>query len=63
MELKMPKSKRGAVRKYNAIMRRARRELRGGLTFGLDWSTFRALYWEEAKLIVAMRDAYPSLPD
>jgi hypothetical protein len=63
MELKMPKSKRGVIRKYNAIMRRVFESMRGGLEYGLDWPTFYACFPEEAKIVLAMRDAYPKLPD
>lgn len=54
---KMPKTQAGAERQYNAIMRRARRRLAGGLTFGLDWPTFAASFPDDAAHIKAMRAA------
>lgn len=61
--LLMPKSKRGAIRQCHALIRRARRELRGGLQFGLDWPTFAATYPVEAAHIRRMQEAFRTLPD
>jgi hypothetical protein len=55
----MPKSADGATRQYNAIMRRARRAMSGGLRFGMDWPTFAATFPEEFAHIQAMRAAFP----
>ena len=54
---KMPKSQAGAARQYNAIIRRARRALAGGLSFGLDWPTFASTFPDAAAHIKAMRAA------
>jgi hypothetical protein len=54
---KMPKSQAGAERQYNAIMSRARRALRGGLSFGMDWPTFKAYFPVSYDHIKAMRAA------
>jgi hypothetical protein len=59
----MPKSKRGAVRQYNAIMRAAHHALRGGLQYGMDWPTFRCKFPDEAAHVTAVKAAYPTLPD
>jgi hypothetical protein len=56
-EYKMPKTQAGAERQYNAIMRRARKALRGGLTFGMDWPTFASYFPRAAEHIKAMRAA------
>lgn len=56
------KSKRGAVRVYNAIMRRARRAMAGGLAFGMDWPTFRASFPEDYARICDLRARYGGLP-
>jgi hypothetical protein len=61
--MNMPKSKRGAARQYNAIMNRVHAQLRGGLQYGLDWPTFRVLYPAEAAHVIAIKAAYPKLPD
>ncbi len=45
---KAPKSAAGARRQYWAIIREARRLQAGGLTFGMDWITFRIHYPEAA---------------
>jgi hypothetical protein len=37
----MPKSKRGATRQWNAILRAYRRGFAGGGAFGFDWPTMR----------------------
>lgn len=58
-----PKSKRGAVRQYDAIMRRVRRSLAGGLQFGLDWPTFRLTFPEDYKRICRIREIFSNLPD
>lgn len=39
-----PKSAAGARRQYWAIIRAARKALAGGLSFGMDWPTFRASF-------------------
>lgn len=54
---KMPKTQAGAERQYNAIIRRARRALAGGLTFGLDWPTFASTFPQDAAHIKAIRAA------
>ncbi|MBK4735981.1 hypothetical protein [Noviherbaspirillum pedocola] len=60
---KMPKSKRGAVRQYNALVTRFYRELDGGCTFGIDWPTARSFFPKECAHIDAMRSAFAALPD
>jgi hypothetical protein len=57
-----PKSKRGAVRQYDAIMRACRRDLAGGLSFGMDWPTLRATFPERYARIQELRAAYAGLP-
>ncbi len=57
------RTKRGAVRRYNAIIAEARRAMRGGLAYGMDWPTFRAVFPDAYAEIQALRSAYPELPD
>jgi hypothetical protein len=59
----MPKTKRGALRQYNAVMNRVFRSLRGGLEYGLDWPTFYATFPDEAAHVTAIKAVYKSLPD
>lgn len=40
------RSKRGAARRYNALLNRCFRDMRGGLQFGMDWVTLR-ITWPE----------------
>lgn len=59
----MPRTKRGAVRQYDAIMRAARNGMAGGLTFGMDWRTFKITFPKAAAHVAAMRAAFPTLPE
>ena len=60
--INQPKTRRGAMRQYNAVIRLYHIDFVGGGMFGWDWPTFRlnspALY-ERAK---ALRAIYASLP-
>lgn len=58
-----PKSKRGALKRYHAIMRQCRRDLAGGLQFGMDWPTLRATFPERYAEIDRLRRLFKSLPD
>lgn len=62
MNYKLPKSKRGAARQYNAIIAACRRDLSGGLQFGMDWPTMRATFPERYAHIQAIRAIYKGLP-
>lgn len=55
-------SKRGAVRRYNAIVAQCRRDLAGGLSFGMDWPTVRATFPERYAEIESLRSNFRSLP-
>lgn len=59
----MPKTKAGAVRQYDAIMRAARAAGRGGLTFGMDWPTFKINHPAAYAHIEAMRAVFNTLPE
>lgn len=60
---KMPKTKRGAWRQYDAIWNAYRRAYAGGGMFGFDWPTFRVNWPEAYDHIQKMKEAFPSLPD
>lgn len=56
------KSKRGAVRRYDAIIRQCYRDLVGGTQYGIDWPTLRITFPDRYAEIQALRAAFPSLP-
>ena len=57
------KSKRGALRRYNAILRQCFADMRGGLQYGLDWPTLRITFPERYAEIQALRAAFKTLPE
>ena len=59
---KMLRTKRGAVRQLNAILRATARADRGGMLFGRDWPTFRINHPQEYTHIQAMKTTYTKLP-
>ena len=56
------RTKRGAIRRYNAIIRKYRRDFAGGGMFGFDLPTMRSNCPEAYAEIQALRDIYPKLP-
>jgi hypothetical protein len=62
MNAKDPKTKRGAVRQYETIMRACRRDLAGGLAFGMDWPTIRVTFPERYARIQHLKAIYKDLP-
>jgi hypothetical protein len=60
--MKDPKSKRGAVRQYDAIIRACRRDLDGGGCFGMDWPTLRITFPERYARIQELRAMFAGLP-
>jgi hypothetical protein len=63
MPYMMPKSKRGARRQYDALMRKYRRDYAGGGSFGFDWPTLRANAPQLYAHLHAMNAAFRYLPD
>jgi len=61
--MEMPKTKRGARQRYDIIMRRIRKALKGGLDYGMDWPTIMHSFPSEYKHLKRMNEAYPNLPD
>lgn len=55
------RTKRGALKRYNAILNQCFRDMRGGLTFGMDWATLRITFPERYAEIQAIRDSFASL--
>ena len=60
---KLPKSKRGATRQYNAIMRKCRKSMAGGLSYGMDWPTMRVTFPDEYAHIRKIYEIYKDLPE
>jgi hypothetical protein len=56
------KTKRGAIRRYEQIMRACRRDLAGGLSFGMDWPTLRGTFPERYAELQILKANYGSLP-
>jgi hypothetical protein len=57
------KSKRGAAKRYYAIIRQCYRDAAGGTQYGIDWPTLRVLWPERYAEIQAIKTMYPGLPD
>ncbi len=57
------KSKRGAAKRYWAIIRQCRKDLAGGLQFGMDWATLRITFPERYAELAAIRTQYANLPE
>lgn len=57
------KSKRGARRRYDAIIRQCHRDLAGGTEYGIDWPTLRAVFPERYEEIMQLKAAWAGLPD
>ncbi len=57
-----PRTRRGCRRQYDSIVRACRRDLAGGLSFGMDWPTIRATFPERYQRIGELRAMYRSLP-
>lgn len=56
------RTKRGAIRRYNAIIRACYRELAGGTQYGIDWPTLRLALPDRYAEIESLRAAYAGLP-
>ena len=57
------RTKRGALRRYNAILRQCFKDMAGGLQFGMDWPTLRITFPERYAEIQELRAAFANLPD
>jgi hypothetical protein len=61
--MKTIRSKRGAIRRYNAIIKQCYKDAKGGLAYGLDWPTLYATWPDRAKEIIEIEAQLRSLPD
>jgi hypothetical protein len=59
---RQPKSKEGALRQIDALIRSYRREFAGGGAFGFDWPTLRLNSPERYERIRDLQRAYANLP-
>lgn len=57
------RTQRGAIRRANALLRRCRRSLRGGLQFGMDWPTLRASFPEVYAELMDLNARFAQLPE
>jgi hypothetical protein len=57
------KSKRGVIKRYNAITRAYMRDFSGGGMFGFDWPTLKSNAPARYAEIMALREIYRALPD
>lgn len=56
------KSKRGALRRYDASIRQCNRDAAGGTQYGIDWPTLRILWPKRFAEIQALRTISAELP-
>lgn len=57
------RTKRGAAKRYWAIIRQCRRDMAGGLMFGMDWSTLRTTWPDRYHELRLLRYWSAFLPD
>jgi len=57
------KTKRGARRRYNAILRKVWRDLAGGTQYGIDWHTLAIVAPAEYAELKQIENAFNALPD
>ena len=57
------KTKQGAIRRYDAILRKYRRDFDGGGMFGMDWPTLRLNAPDAYAELQDIRAKFDSLPD
>ena len=57
------RSKRGAVRRYNAIIAKYRRDFAGGGMFGFDYPTMRSNAPEAYQALAELKALFPYLPE
>ena len=57
------KSKRGAAKRYYAIIRQCYRDAAGGTQYGIDWPTLRVLWPDRYVELRALRYWAVFLPD
>lgn len=61
-DVKEPKTRRGVLREYDAIVRQARGEMSGTLDDGFDWPKMKVSYAKLYERVLQLRALYKSLP-
>ncbi len=56
------KSKRGALRRRDAIIRQCYRDMAGGTQYGVDMPTLRITFPDRYAELMALKAAYADLP-
>jgi hypothetical protein len=57
------RTKRGALRRYNAIIRQCYRDGAGGTQYGIDWPTLRVTWPDRYAELQALKAAFANLPN
>ena len=57
------RSKRGALRRYNAIINACYRDAKGGTEYGIDWPTLRVTWPDRYAKLQEIKTLYPNLPE
>ena len=57
------RSKRGCIRRYNAIITQCYKDAKGGTQYGIDMPTLNVLWPERYQEIKELQKLYPTLPD
>ena len=57
------RTKRGALRRYRAIIRQCYRDAAGGTQYGIDWPTLRITWPDRYAEIQTLRALFPTLPE
>lgn len=57
------KTKRGAIRRYNAIIRKCYADMRGGTQYGVDWPTLAVTWPDRAAEILTIKAMFKNLPE
>lgn len=60
--MRAPRTKQGAERQAQALIRKWRRNLAGGLSFGLDWPTVAAAFPDDYARFQELKALYKTLP-
>lgn len=56
------RTKRGALRRFNALLRACRKDSSGGLMFGMDYPTIAAVFPERYQEMLHIRSIFRDLP-
>lgn len=57
------RTKRGAIRRYDAIIAQCYRDAVGGTQYGIDWPTLRITWPDRYAELTAIKASYATLPE